>query len=191
MANEPAELLRAFLQSLDLDESKDPELGDTPHRVTELYRELFAGLHSDPPTPSTFLLDDDQAAGDPVVIAALPFYSMCVHHLLPFFGFVDVAYVPQRKMVGFGSVGRIVDHFARRPQVQERLVAQIADHLQATLQPQGLLVRLRARQLCMEMRGARKRGELISLAARGCLRNGERRAELLAQFDRAKGDFPQ
>lgn len=183
MADQPADLLRAYFEALGLDADIDPELKQTPERVTEMLRELFSGVGTEPPTLSTFPAPDGEAGSDPVVIAAIPFHSMCVHHLLPFFGTVDVAYIPADHMVGFGSIGRVVDHFARRPQVQERMIAQIAEYLGEELNPAGLLVRLRARQLCMEMRGAQKTGDLISIAARGSLREGPLRRELLSQFD--------
>ncbi len=185
MTDQPADHLRAFLKSLGLDASVDDQLADTPERVTELFGELFAGLHTDPPSPSTFAPPKTHEDPDPVVIAALPFQSMCAHHLLPFFGTVDVAYLPAEQMVGFGSIARIVDHFARRPQVQERMIAQIAEHIEETLNPRGVLVRLRARQLCMEMRGAEKTGELISIAGRGQLADGSLRGQLLDEFNRA------
>lgn len=177
--------LRSYLRALGLDDEVDPHIKDTPRRVTELLHQLFSGLREDPPRPSTFEVPPDERPG-PVVICALPFQSMCAHHLLPFFGAIDVAYQPAKVMVGFGSIGRIVDHFARRPQVQERMIAQIADHIDETLEPDGLLIRLRARQLCMEMRGSKKSGELVSLAARGTLRKGRRRTELLNQFQSAQ-----
>lgn len=186
MTDQPADHFRAFLQSLGLDEELDDQLAATPQRVTELFRELFEGVDGEPPSPSTFAPPDSDGAADPVIIAALPFQSMCVHHMLPFFGTVDVAYLPDETMVGFGSIGRIVDHFAARPQVQERMIAQIADHIEKTLEPRGLLVRLRARQLCMEMRGARKNGVLVSVAARGELTEDQLRAEFLDQFQSAQ-----
>ena len=191
MTDTSVDLLRAYLTSLGLDDQADPELERTPERVTEMLRHLFSGMTVEPPQPSTFPPPHsaEGPARDPVVISAIPFQSMCVHHLLPFFGTVDVAYVPEAEMIGFGSIGRIVDHFARRPQVQERLIVQIADHLQETIQPRGLLVRLRARQLCMEMRGAMKSGELISIAARGNLDSGPLRRELLEQFRGADAEL--
>ncbi len=182
MSDRPAEHLRAFLESLGLDDEFDPELADTPERVTELFGELFSEFDENPPEISTFSSEYTGGQSDPVVIAAIPFESMCVHHLLPFFGTVDVAYIPGDTMVGFGSIGRVVDHFAGRPQVQERMIAGIADHLEQQLDPTGLLVRLRARQMCMEMRGAKKKGELISVAGRRALSDGSLRSELLAQF---------
>lgn len=189
MRDDSPHLFRSFLESLGLDLSADPELERTPERVSELLADLFGGLEEEPPVISAFPTESAAEAGadhGAVVVAALPFASMCVHHLLPFFGTVDVAYLPGKTMIGFGSVGRVVDHFARRPQVQERLIQQITDYLADALEPRGLLVRLRTRQLCMEMRGAQKRGELVSLAARGELREGSHRTELLAQFHAAE-----
>ncbi len=185
MSDHSAELLRAYLESIGLDDSDDPHLAETPRRVTEMFESLFSGLRNEAPTPSTFA-PPKSASDDPVVISAIPFKSMCAHHLLPFFGTIDVAYIPAQKMIGFGSIGRMVDHFARRPQVQERMIAQLVDHIDDTIAPEGLLLRLRARQLCMEMRGAQKSGELISIAARGSLTDGRRRSELLRQFESAQ-----
>lgn len=193
MAN-PQDHLRDYLRALGLDETVDPELRETPERFTELLRQMFAGVDAEPPRMSTFPVDSMGAtdaseaagAGEPVIMAALPFQSMCVHHLVPMFGTIDVAYVPADRMVGFGSVGRVVDHFARRPQVQERLVAEIAGYLADHLKPEGVLVRCRARQLCMELRGAKKRGILQSSASRGVLADGPLRAEVIAAFDAAE-----
>ncbi len=168
----------AMLNALALTPQHDVELADTPARFTVLLRELFWGMHEPPPVLSTF----DAPPQEPVILAALPFQSMCVHHLLPFFGTIDVAYAPGAQVVGFGSISRVIDYFAARPQMQERLVAQIADYLQQELKPRGLLVRCRARQMCMELRGARKRGVLISSVARGTLTHGPAREEILRQL---------
>lgn len=183
MSDDSVDHLRAFLESMGLDDTADPQLADTPERFTEMLEELFSGLDDDPPTPSTFAPPDNTGDCAPVVIAGIRFHSMCAHHLVPFFGTVDVAYLPRDRMIGFGSVGRIVDHFAKRPQVQERMIAQIAEYLEETLQPTGLLVRLKARQMCMEIRGAKKRSVSTSIAARGDLTEGPLRGELLQQFD--------
>ncbi len=183
MANaDSIELFRQFLATQGLDPELDPELEATPERVTELFGFLFQGLQSDPPALSTF----PPPTGDPVALCGLAFQSMCVHHLLPFFGTMDVAYIPGEKMVGFGSIGRVIDHFSYRPQVQERLIVEVADYLEHALEPSGLLIRLRARQMCMEMRGSQKRGELISIVARGELRSGELRMDLMEQFRSAE-----
>lgn len=189
MSDTATELFRRFLQEVGLDETVDPELRSTPERFTELLEDMFEGVDADPPVLSTFPVDSlsTDAAPEPVVLSGLQFYSMCVHHLVPMFGLIDVAYVPRDRMVGFGSIGRVIDHFARRPQVQERLVAQIADYLERQLEPEGLLVRCRARQMCMELRGARKRGSLVSTASRGSLESGQTRSEVLAQFETSEG----
>lgn len=180
---------KAFLEALGLHPEDDRELSRTPERFTELLAELSAGLHEAPPTLSTFEIASSagESTPSPVLLIGLPFHSLCVHHLVPFFGTIDVAYVPGTKMVGFGSIGRVIDHFASRPQVQERLVAQIADHLAAALEPVGLLVRCRARQMCMELRGTKKTGDLISYAARGTLESGLLRQEIVAQFSQSQG----
>ena len=154
------------LNAMGIHSKADPELARPPERFTELLAELTSGLHEPPPTMSTF---PSEPSSEPVVLCALPFHSLCVHHLVPFFGTIDVAYIPHTQMVGFGSIARVIDHFARRPQVQERLVTQIAEEIQKQLSPHGVLVRCRARQMCMELRGAKKRGVLISSAAHGTL----------------------
>lgn len=186
MSESPAEHVRALLESLDLDETADAELNETPERFVELLETVFSEVDEPAPEMSTFPADTvgQGERSEPVVLTALPFYSMCIHHLVPFFGAVDVAYVPGDRMTGFGSVGRVIDHYAHRPQLQERLVDQIADHIRDDLSPQGVLVRCRARQMCMEMRGAEKRGHLLATDARGSLTDGERRRELLDSFAR-------
>jgi GTP cyclohydrolase IA len=174
---------RAMLDALGLTPATDPELALTPERFVELLSEFRTAQQAPAPKLSTFAHDGH---ADPVLLCALPFQSLCVHHLLPFFGTIDVAYIPGEQIVGFGSIGRVIEHFARRPQMQERMVQQIADLLQAQLNPAGLLVRCRARQLCMELRGARKRGALLSFASRGVLIEGAQRAEALRAFEAAE-----
>lgn len=176
---------RAFLQAMGLTPDIDAELERTPERFTELLRDMSQGMRTSPPDISAFDIVHE-IDPEPVLLTALPFSSLCVHHLLPFFGTIDVAYVPGPKMVGFGSIGRVIDHFAARPQVQERLVAEIADYLTEHLEPAGLLIRCRARQLCMELRGAKKTGDLISFAARGTLKSGDLRQEIVRQFVSAR-----
>lgn len=175
---------RDLLDALGLDANDNPELDETPERFVEMLRESFESAGEPPPDISTFPADYAGDTADPVILSELPFYSMCVHHVVPFFGTIDVAYLPDETMTGFGSVGRVIDHFAHRPQVQERLVEQIADHLDAELEPRGIIVRCVARQMCMEMRGAKKRGRLVSIASRGELREGTVRQSCLDQLDR-------
>ncbi|MFU8803234.1 MAG: GTP cyclohydrolase I [Bradymonadaceae bacterium] len=190
MSQDAEKHIRAFLAALQLDAEADAELIRTPERFAELIAQMTVGLREPPPTMSTFEVEraDGGASPGPVMLVGLSFHSLCVHHLVPFFGTIDVAYVPGTKMVGFGSIGRVIDHFARRPQVQERLVAQIAEYLNDALEPRGLLIRCRARQMCMELRGAKKTGTLLSFASRGCLESGALRHELVAQF--SEGQVP-
>lgn len=191
MSDEAVEHARALLHALGLDETVDPELRTASERFTELLKTMFAGVTSEPPVLSTFPVEamDTEEALEPVVLLQLPFQSMCVHHLVPMFGSIDVAYVPRDRIVGFGSIGRAIDYVCARPQVQERIVTQLADLIERHLEPEGLLVRCRARQLCMEMRGAKKHGTLVSTASRGSLRSGERRQELMRQFIEAESSL--
>ena len=139
---------------------RDAELEGTPARVAE-----FLGSYVPDPLPamSTFPHPGD----DPVVFRDLPYHSLCVHHLLPFFGHVSLAYVPSGRIAGLSGVAAVVKNRAQRPQLQERMVAQIADALEAALQPRGLVVRVTARQMCMEMRGVEMPGTIEAWAIRG------------------------
>ncbi len=146
--------IRLFLEGIGEDVQREG-LQDTPRRVAEMCREIFSGIGQQPQLDIGFV--DARLENDPVVIRNISFYSMCEHHLLPFFGKVHIAYVPaNRKVAGFSSLVRIVETFARRPQIQERLTTQIADAILENLQPAGVLVRVEARQLCVSMRGLRK-----------------------------------
>ncbi len=138
----------------------DPEGAGTAARWLSVLEEFQPGK---PPPP----LDTFDAPGeDEVRLRGLPFHSLCAHHLLPFFGEAEVVYIPAGKLAGLGAVARALRHFARQPQLQERLGAQLADHLHATLGG-PVAVRLRARQLCMEMRGAESPGEVETITLRG------------------------
>lgn len=153
------ELFAAWLAELGFE--GDPEMASTPERFTELLRDYVP----DQPAPplSTFAADGHA----PVVLRDLPYHSLCAHHLLPFFGTAAIGYVPRERVAGFSGLARALQHFARRPQLQERLVEQLADHLVEALEPVGLVVHLAARQLCMEMRGARSPGQAVVRATRG------------------------
>jgi GTP cyclohydrolase I len=161
-----AELIRA----LGLDEAADPELRDTPARVADLYAEVFSGL--DPaaiPELATFPHTRSASGDELVMIRDLPFHSLCVHHLVPFFGHAHIAYLPAERIIGISGAARLLDHYARRPQLQERITTQIADHLERLVAPRGVAVVLEARHLCMEMRGIRKPGLVETRVVRGAL----------------------
>jgi GTP cyclohydrolase I len=154
-------------------------LRDTPRRVAEMYAEVFAGLQQD---PLEVLQTGFEEGYDEMVVAKdIAFYSMCEHHLLPFFGVVHIGYVPRGRIVGISKLARVADILSRRPQVQERLTMQIADALVEGVQPIGVGVVVEAEHLCMIMRGVRKPGSrIVTSVNRGCFRDDPRtRTEFL------------
>ena len=157
-----------LIQALGLDISAEPELAQTPARVADLYGEIFCGLDSaTDPEIATFA--HEGGPDEIVIVRELPFHSLCIHHFIPFFGFAHVAYLPGKRIVGISGAARLLDFYAHRPQLQERLTVQIADHLERLLAPRGLAVVLEARHLCMEMRGGRKPGTGETRTVRGAL----------------------
>jgi GTP cyclohydrolase I len=164
MTDPLAELIGRILQQLGHTPGSDPELDRTPERFAQLLRERFA-----PPIdpPSIRPLPSAAHPGDRIIVRDLPFHSMCVHHLVPFFGHVHIAYRPRHHILGFGSFGRIVDAFARRPQLQERMTAHIADHLADLLAPDALVVVSHARQMCMDLTDAGRGATTECFALRG------------------------
>jgi GTP cyclohydrolase I len=167
---------------------EDPDrqgLAGTPERVHRMYTELTAGYHVDPDR----LVNDaifDVAYSEMVVVKDIPFYSLCEHHLLPFFGTASVAYIPRGRVIGLSKIPRFVAMYARRLQVQERLTQQIADLLQDRLEPQGVGVVLEATHLCAVMRGVRKPGTIMTTSSvLGLFRTRDRtRAEFFAHLER-------
>ncbi len=150
-------------------ENPDREgLQATPARVARMYAEIFAGLHEDPGEhlPATFEADHDEL----VLVRDIPIYSVCEHHLLPWLGKAHVAYIPGEdgRVTGLSKLARLVEGFAKRPQVQERLTSQIADTMVQKLSPIGVLVVIEAEHLCMSMRGVKKPGAVtVTSAVRG------------------------
>jgi GTP cyclohydrolase I len=147
-------------------------LRDTPARVARMYAEIFAGLHeeADQHLQVTFEAGHDEM----VMVRDIPLYSACEHHLIPFIGRAHVAYIPGEdgRITGLSKLARLVDAYAKRPQVQERLTGQIADEIERTLTPRGVLVVLEAEHLCMSMRGIRKPGtSTVTSAVRGLFRD--------------------
>lgn len=157
-----------LIRHLGLDPRAEPELLQTPGRVADLYAEIFAGL--EPAHEPDLAVFPHETQGDELVeVRDLEFHSLCVHHFVPFFGRAHVAYLPDRSIVGISGPARLVDHYARRPQLQERMGQQIADHLERLVAPRGVAVTLEARHLCMEMRGIRRRGDVVTRVRRGAL----------------------
>ncbi len=158
----PEDHLEACLRLLGWSAEDDPELAQTPERVASWLREF------DPSAPVHQLTTFPTPSGSgPVVLRDLPFHSLCAHHVLPFFGTADVAYRPAERIVGLGAVPRLLKSLARRPQLQERLGQHLARELQDQLGARGVVVRLTARQLCMEMRGACSPGSVETWSSLG------------------------
>jgi len=154
-------------------------LAGTPGRVARMYAEILSGGQVDPARHLTVTFAEDHH--EMVVVKDIPFESLCEHHLMPFLGKAHVAYVPNGRVVGLSKLARVVEEYARRLQVQERLTSQIADLIMGTLAPQGVGVVLEATHTCMTMRGIRKPGSvMVTSAVRGTFQtNAETRAEFM------------
>jgi GTP cyclohydrolase I len=163
---------------------EDPDregLLDTPKRVARSYAEIFAGLHQDPSDllATTFDLDHEEM----VLVKDIPFYSTCEHHLVPFHGTAHIGYIPSHdgKVTGLSKLARLVEIYARRPQVQEWLTTQIVEALVEHLEPKGAIVVIECEHMCMSMRGVRKPGaRTVTSAVRGQLREPATRAEAMS-----------
>lgn len=152
-------------------------LKDTPQRVAQMYEEIFAGVNQDPKKElKTYKTKNED---EMIIIKDIPFYSVCEHHLLPFFGKAHVVYIPkENKITGFSSLVRVIDVMAKRPLLQERLTHEIADFLMQNLKPMGVLVVIEAEHLCLSMIGVKKPGTLtVTSAIRGVMRSAATRAE--------------
>lgn len=151
---------------------EDPEregLLETPQRVAKFYAEVFEGLHRDPGDVVDAFFGEEHYQ-EIVMVREIPFYSMCEHHFVPFHGEAHVAYMPRGRVTGLSKLARLVDGYARRPQMQERLTAQVADALNERLDPLGVLVVVEAEHLCMSMRGVKKPGATtVTSAVRGVM----------------------
>ena len=162
--------VREILAAIGEDPTRDG-LQDTPARVARMYAEICAGLHQDPDLHlrTTFEADHDEM----VMVRDIPLHSICEHHLAPFIGKAHLAYIPNDdgRVIGLSKFARLVDGYARRPQVQERLTSQIADALQRSLEPKGVMVVIVAEHLCMSMRGVKVAGSTtVTSAVRGLFR---------------------
>lgn len=165
--------VKEILAAIGEDPDRDG-LHDTPARVARMYAETCSGLHADPKEhlKTTFEADHDEM----ILVRDIPFYSICEHHLVPFFGHAHVAYIPSEdgRITGLSKLARLVDGYAKRPQVQERLTSQVAEAIESALTPRGTLVILEAEHLCMSMRGVRKPGSsTVTSAVRGLFRQDQ------------------
>jgi GTP cyclohydrolase I len=168
-----------ILQAIGDDPAREG-LAETPARVARMYGELFEGMRVDPKEvlQATFEVGHHEM----VILKDIPFYSICEHHLMPFHGVAAVGYIPDGTIVGLSKIARLVDVYARRPQVQEQLTSQVADTLMEVLDPDGVAVIIEAEHLCMTQRGVRKPGSrMVTSATRGRFRKSDvTRAEFLA-----------
>lgn len=172
--------VREIIEALGEDPLREG-LAETPERVARFYAEVFEGIHTDPGDVIDAFFGEEHYQ-EIVMVREIPFYSMCEHHFVPFHGEAHVAYMPQGRVTGLSKLARLVDGYARRPQMQERLTAQVADCLDKRLEPLGVLVVIEAEHLCMSMRGVKKPGaRTVTSAVRGVMEtNPATRAEAMS-----------
>ncbi|MEJ5227594.1 GTP cyclohydrolase I FolE [Thermodesulfovibrio sp.] len=149
-----------------------PGLRETPQRIARMFEEIFRGLF--PPEEDLLKCIEGESHDEMVLIKEIPFYSVCEHHLLPFFGHAHIAYIPDGKIVGLSELPKALDYLSKRPQVQERLTSQLANILMEKLKPKGCMVVIEAEHLCMSMRGIKKPGAVtVTSAVRGIFRRSQ------------------
>ena len=188
ISNENKEIIIKAVKDILIAVGEDPEregLLETPKRVANMYEELFSGLDEDP--KQHLKMFSEKSNDEVVIVRDIPFSSMCEHHLLPFVGKAHIAYIPSdNRIIGLSKLARIVDNFAKRPQVQERLTHDIADFLNETLSPIGVAVIMEAEHSCMNIRGAKASGSKTQTSAlRGIMRTDARtRAEVLSLLNK-------
>lgn len=171
--------VRGILSELGLDHAGDPNLAETDRRVAKLYLEMFHGLEEGA-EPSITTFPNEERYSAMVIEKRIPFYSMCAHHLVPFYGHAHLAYIPNDAILGLSKFSRILEFYAKRPQLQERLTEQVANYLETRLRPQGVMVVVEARHLCVEMRGVKKPGAVtVTSAIRGIFHQKGVREEFL------------
>ena len=170
--------VRGILTALGLD-LKDPNLAETDLRVAKMYLEMFHGL-SEGAEPKVTIFPNEEGYSHMVMEKKIPFYSMCAHHLVPFYGHAHIAYIPRDNILGLSKFARILEFYAKRPQLQERLTEQVVTCLEEKLRPLGAMVVIEARHLCVEMRGVRKPGAVtVTSALRGIFHQKQVREEFL------------
>lgn len=165
------EAVKLLLEGIGEDISREG-LADTPERIAKMYTEIFSGMEEDPAEhlSKVFTVDNNEMVLEKDIV----FYSMCEHHMLPFYGKAHVAYIPNGRVVGLSKLARTVEVYARRLQIQEQMTSQIADAIMEYLAPQGVMVVVEAEHLCMTMRGVKKPGsQTVSIATRGVFADNE------------------
>ena len=173
-----AKHVRAMMLEIGLDLA-DPNLAETDKRVAKLYLEMFHGL-DEGAEPKVTTFPNEEGYSHMVMEKNIPFYSLCAHHLVPFYGHAHIAYIPRGRILGLSKFSRILEFYAKRPQLQERLTEQVVTFLEDHLQPQGAMVVIEARHLCVEMRGVRKPGAVtVTSALRGIFHQKQVREEFL------------
>ncbi len=172
--------VREIIEAIGEDPMREG-LIETPERVARFYAEVFQGIHEDPERVVDAFFGEEHYQ-EIVMVKEIPFYSMCEHHFVPFHGEAHVAYMPDGRVTGLSKLARLVEGFARRPQMQERLTAQVADCLDKSLRPLGVLVVVEAEHLCMSMRGVKKPGaRTVTSAVRGIMEsNSATRSEAMS-----------
>lgn len=182
-----AKAVREILEAIGEDADRDG-LQDTPERVARMYAEICSGLHDDPAQHLTVTFEASH--DEMVMVRDIPLYSVCEHHLIPFIGKAHVAYIPGKdgRITGLSKIARLVDGYSRRPQVQEKLTVQIADAMESTLEPRGVMVVIEAEHLCMSMRGIQKSGSTtVTSAVRGLFRENIATREEAMRFITGRG----
>ncbi|MBD5506830.1 MAG: GTP cyclohydrolase I FolE [Lachnospiraceae bacterium] len=177
------EAVRLLLEGIGVDVNREG-LRETPERIARMYEQIFAGMEEDAAAhlSKTFAV----ASNEIVMVKDITFYSICEHHLMPFYGKAHIAYLPDGKVVGLSKLARTVEVYARRPQIQEQMTIQIVEAVMEHLKPQGVMVLLEAEHMCMTMRGVEKPGSrTVTMASRGCF---QEKPELQELFFRMLGD---
>ena len=171
--------VKEIIRILGLCPDRDPNLIGTDRRVAKMYLDIFSGL-DEGTRPKLTTFPNEEHYTSMVMEKEIPFYSMCAHHFVPFYGHGHIAYIPNERIVGLSKLARLLEFFARRPQVQERLTEQVASVLEEELKPQGVMVVVEARHLCVEMRGVKKPGAMtVTSAIRGIFLQKAVREEFL------------
>lgn len=177
--NKIREAVKLLLEGIGEDTAREG-LRETPDRIARMYTEIFAGMEEEPEEhlQKTFQTGEKRVGttGSGMVVEKdIVFYSMCEHHLMPFYGKAHIAYIPEGKVAGLSKLARTVETYAKRPQIQERMTAQIAEAIMKHLQPKGVMIMLEAEHLCMTMRGVKKPGsKTVTIEARGSFLENDR-----------------